>query len=217
MSSSSSGPVLRRARDAALAGGLVLLLGSAGFFLLRYRVYAIPTASMSPLITPGDRVVVDTWSQDAARGDVVLLDGENLQVKRVAAVGGEIITCCDKSYRITTAPTSAGTGPPAAGAESTVVGAGTAPFTVRVGDGRLFVLGDNPAVSLDSRAAASTPSESDGNGTVPASTVRGRVMAVNLDPLPDRAATTLTRTTVALIASAVLLTLAALLTRRRPH
>jgi signal peptidase I len=73
-----SRPWPHRARGATLAGGLVLLLGATGFFLLRYRVYAVPTASMTPLITPGDRVVVDTWSQDAARGDVVLLDGENL-------------------------------------------------------------------------------------------------------------------------------------------
>jgi signal peptidase I len=174
-----SGPWLRRARGIALAGGLVLLLGSTGFFLLRYRVYAVPTASMTPLITPGDRVVVDTWSQDAARGDVVLLDGENLLVKRVAATGGDTITCCHRAALMIGQVT---------------VGAGTTPFTVRVPAGRLFVLGDNAAASLDSRAAAGTPSTTDGDGTLPAGLIRGRVVAVALDPLPDRATAVLTRT-----------------------
>ncbi|GIE34574.1 hypothetical protein Ait01nite_076190 [Actinoplanes italicus] len=89
-----------RARGVALAGGLVLLLGSTGYFLLRYRVHAVPTASMAPVITPGDRVVVDTWSQHAARGDAVLLDGGNLLVKRVAAVGGDTVACCNASGRM---------------------------------------------------------------------------------------------------------------------
>ncbi|BEL03067.1 hypothetical protein Q0Z83_012580 [Actinoplanes sichuanensis] len=206
-----SGPLLRRARGGALAGGLVLLLGSTGFVLLRYRVYAIPTASMAPLITPGDRVVVDTWSQDAARGDIVLLDGESLLVKRVAAIGGDTITCCDETSRIITGSSVVGAPPSAIGAGPTVVGVGTTPFAVRVSDGRLFVLGDNPAVSLDSRAAASTPSDTDGDGTVPADLVRGRVVAVATNPLPDRAAAALTRTAVAFIASIALLIIAALL------
>jgi signal peptidase I len=192
-----SRPWLHRARGATLAGGLVLLLGATGFFLLRYRVYAVPTASMTPLITPGDRVVVDTWSQDAARGDVVLLDGENLLVKRVAAIGGDTITCCDQASRITSGPLT--------------VGAETTPFTVRVNDGHLFVLGDNAAASLDSRAAAATPSTADGDGTVDAGLVRGRVVAVALDPLPDRATATLTRTAGTFAGGLVLLLTAALL------
>jgi signal peptidase I len=198
----------RRARGPVLAAGLALLLGSTGFFLLRYRVYAVPTASMSPLITPGDRVVADTWSQHAARGDVVLLDGGNLLVKRVAAVAGDTVTCCDASGHITSGPVT--------------IGAGTTPFTVRVNASRLFLLGDNPAASLDSRAAASTPSPADGDGTVPASQVRGRAVAV-LSPttatsLPGRAAAGLTVTAWSFATSLLLLAAAALLslTTRRP-
>lgn len=192
---------LHIARGAALATGLTLLLAATGCLLLRYRVYAIPTVSMTPLITPGDRVVVDTWSQDAAVGDVVLLDGENLLVKRVAAIGGETITCCTNTAAITTGEVT--------------VGAGTTPFTVRVPAGRLFVLGDNAAASVDSRAAASTPAADDGDGTLPADLVRGRAVAV-LSPtaqhlLPDRAAPALTRTAWALAAGLASLLIAALL------
>ncbi|MFC4066340.1 signal peptidase I [Actinoplanes subglobosus] len=195
---------LHIARSAALAAGLVMLLASTGWFLLRYRVYAIPTVSMAPLITPGDRVVVDTWSQDAASGDVVLLDGENLLLKRVAATGGETITCCGDASAITTGQVTVGTG--------------TTPFTVRIPAGRLFVLGDNAAASLDSRAAAGTPSAADGDGTLPTTQVRGRAVAV-ISPahqrlLPDRAAATLTRTGMVFAAGLVLLLTAALLTLR---
>ncbi|GGN20846.1 signal peptidase I [Actinoplanes campanulatus] len=82
-----------RIRGLVLAAGLILLLGSAALLLARYRVYAVPSASMSPLIEIGDRIVVDTWSQDAARGDVVLVDGGTRLVKRVAAIGGDVVAC----------------------------------------------------------------------------------------------------------------------------
>lgn len=69
-----------------MALGLLLLLVPAALFLLRYRVFAVPTTSMQPAIVAGDRIVVDTWSRDAAAGDVVLVEAGDLQVKRVAAV-----------------------------------------------------------------------------------------------------------------------------------
>jgi hypothetical protein len=40
--------VLDRLRGLLLAAGLILLVGAAGVFFLRYRVYQVPTTSMSP-------------------------------------------------------------------------------------------------------------------------------------------------------------------------
>ncbi|GGN20848.1 hypothetical protein FHR83_002066 [Actinoplanes campanulatus] len=94
--------------------------------------------------------------------------------------------------------------------------AGNQPFSVTVAPGRLFLLGDNPGISVDSRAAAVTVDPSDGDGTVAATTVGGRVVAV-LAPgergglLPDRAGAALRRTSWVALAGIALLAAAGLL------
>jgi hypothetical protein len=82
----AAGAVVRgRVRDIALAMGLILLLGAGGMFLVRYRVYSVPVTTMEPAIRAGQSIVVDTWSQDTVKDDIVLVDEDGTPVvKRVA-------------------------------------------------------------------------------------------------------------------------------------
>ncbi|BBH67616.1 hypothetical protein ACTI_43010 [Actinoplanes sp. OR16] len=195
-----------RLRGFCLATGLVLLLGSAGLFLIRYRVHTVPTRSMTPAIMPGDRIVVDTWSRTATRGDLVLATApweSDQVVKRVTATEGDPVTCCDADGRMLVG------GVALPGSERS----GDRAFSVRVEAGRLFLTGDNQAVSRDSRSAAS---ESSAVATVGSGSVSGRVVAVAFPVsrtglLPDRAAGTLRAVTWAAAAGLILIVAAALL------
>ncbi|MEU4236187.1 signal peptidase I [Actinoplanes sp. NPDC026619] len=159
-----------RLRGLLLAAGLILQIGAAATFLLRYRVYQVPTTSMSPAIESGDRIVVDTWSRTARRGDIVLVTGTGPSlVKRVAAVAGDTVTCCDA------------TGRPQVNGSAEVIPPSA--LSLRVPAGALFLLGDNLPTSVDSRAT----------GPAAASSVQGRVVALAYPAhlFPDRAAATL--------------------------
>ncbi|GIF21625.1 signal peptidase I [Actinoplanes tereljensis] len=162
-----------RLRGVFLATGLILLVGGAGLFLLRYRVYQVPTTSMTPAIEPADRIVVDTWSRDARSGDVVLIAGNGVDlVKRVAATAGDVVSCCDAAGHLQTG-----------GVALSLPPSGDDPFSVRVPAGQLFLLGDNLPTSVDSRAT----------GPDATSSVLGRVVALAYPArlFPDRAAGTL--------------------------
>ncbi|WP_051159362.1 signal peptidase I [Agromyces subbeticus] len=151
----------------------LLALGAA----LAFGVGHVSHESMRPGLEPGDAVVFDRVVPPA-RGDVVVVadpggwssvDGA-LLVKRVIAVGGDRVVCCE-----------VGTGRlmlnGAALDESYVLDAsrpgGVIPFDVRVADGSLWLVGDNRAASHDSRAEVSSPS----GGTVPGDQVLGVVRA----------------------------------------
>ncbi|GAA2626044.1 hypothetical protein Adu01nite_43890 [Paractinoplanes durhamensis] len=171
-----------------------MLIGAAGVFLLRYRVYQVPTTSMTPAIEPGNRIVVDTWSRTTHRGDMVLVTGEGTDlVKRVAATGGEVAACCDPSGHLQMD-----------GVPLALTPSGDEPFSVRVPAGHLFLLGDNLTASVDSRAT----------GTVPSSDVLGRVVALAYPArlFPDRAAGTLRLVVLAGLLGLSSVLLAALLT-----
>jgi signal peptidase I len=155
----------------AVALGCVLFVGGFAWAGLLYRPYTVPTESMRPTVVPGDRVLAQKVSgSDVHRGDVVVFQdrlwGDMPLVKRVVAVGGDTVACCDKQGRLTV------DGKPVD--ESYLNGGGTASqeaFGTTVHQGELFMLGDNRSVSEDSRLHLA---DAEG-GAVPASDVRGRV------------------------------------------
>ena len=88
---------------------LALLLAAAGVRHFVTQPYRVPSASMEPTLRAGDVILADRASRgQAQRGDVVVFDGtgyfapsaeggERYWVKRVIAVGGERVTCCNDS------------------------------------------------------------------------------------------------------------------------
>lgn len=158
----------------AVALGCVLFLGGFAWAAVQYRPYSVPTGSMQPAVQPGDRVLAHKVSgSEVHRGDVVVfkdrLWGNEPLVKRVVGIGGDVVACCDKQGRLTVDGTPVDetylNGPLPASQES---------FRTRVGPHELFVLGDNRAVSQDSRLHL----EDAEGGAVPADDVKGRVEAV---------------------------------------
>ncbi|WP_426505658.1 S26 family signal peptidase [Dactylosporangium sp. McL0621] len=125
----------------AVALALAVAVGAAagGWALLRRRFVAVTVEglSMRPTLEPGDRVLVRRAGLGAVRpGHVVVLgaSGADLMIKRVAAVPGDPV------------PDLGVTG--VAGSDDRTVP-----------PGRLVVLGDNPAFSLDSRRLGYLPGE----------------------------------------------------------
>jgi signal peptidase I len=178
----------------AVALGLALLVKT---FLV--QMFFVPSQSMSPELEIDDKLLVEKvslWGDgEVERGDVVVFrdpggwlaappelnplqkalslvglypTGGHL-VKRVVAVGGDTVACCDPRDRVTVngAPLDEDYLP--RGAEPS----GT-DFRVDVAPGHLWVMGDNRRNSEDSRFHQDGP----GDGTIPESAVVGRVWAV---------------------------------------
>ncbi len=163
------------------------------------QMFFVPSESMEPLFIKDDRIVVQKisyWRGDVHRGDVVVFKdpggwlgpqaplgpiqkalstmglypaGGHL-VKRVIAVGGDRVRCCDKKGRVTV------NGVPLN--EESYLKKGAAPsersFDVKVPPHRLWVMGDNRGNSEDSRFHQQLR----GHGTIPEDTVVGKVWAV---------------------------------------
>jgi signal peptidase I len=157
----------------AIALGCAMFLGGFAWAGLTYRPYTVPTDSMRPTVVPGDRVLAEKVSEsEVHRGDVVVfkdkLWGNEPLVKRVVGVGGDVVACCDKQGRLTVNGTPVD--------ETYLNGHGLSAqeaFKTTVARGELFMLGDNRAVSQDSRVHL----EDAEGGAVPASDVKGRVDA----------------------------------------
>ena len=166
-----------RARRGSGAGRIVLpifvvLLLLTVLALLYVRQYTVTGESMEPTLMAGDRVFYIGFSE-AKRGDLVIFDAGDLYglvIKRVAGLPGDRIevtadghllrngAAVDEGYLI---PDSLGN---SAMAETTVE------------SGKLFLLGDNRAASIDSRDVRV--------GQVALSSVRGVVtrMLRNTEP-----------------------------------
>ncbi len=153
----------------AIALGMVLMCGGFGLIAVDYRPYRIPSASMSPTLEVGDTVLArTTGGGTVGRGDVVVfrdqLWGGELMVKRVVAVGGDTVACCDTGNRLTV--NGRAVDEPYIDSHQ-LQGAG---FGIEVPAGRLFMMGDNRLNSLDSRMHLDIA-----GGTVPAGDVVARV------------------------------------------
>ncbi|MEV4597719.1 signal peptidase I [Amycolatopsis sp. NPDC049253] len=156
----------------AVAGaiGVVKVLG--------YAMVTVPGGSMAGTIPPGTTVVY-SWGEgrEIHRGDLVVFQADALPdmqpgrlLKRVIAVGGDRVRCCDPGHRIEvngkpiTEPYLDPKVSPAAAAM---------PFSAQVPPGTIFVAGDTRDNSNDSRIHVSAP----GAGAIPLSEVNGVVVA----------------------------------------
>ncbi|WP_406173875.1 signal peptidase I [Streptomyces sp. NBC_00996] len=171
----AGGKVGQRLSGLAVALGLVLFLGGFAWGAVVYRPYTVPTSSMTPTIDAGDRVLAQRIDgSEVRRGDVVVFHDKTwvtnaAVVKRVVAVGGDTVSCCtngkltvngkqiDEPYLAKGSP-----------AEITKIP------TVKVPEGRLFLLGDERQGSLDSSAHLTDAA----SGTVSRNAVTARVDAV---------------------------------------
>ena len=158
----------------AVALGCVLFLGGFGWGAVVYQPYAVPTDSMAPTIESGDRVLAERIDGgEVRRGDVVVFYdavwGNVPMVKRVVAVGGDRVACCDEQGRITI------DGKPVE--ESYLAGDGPASMTAfdeKVPEGSLFLLGDHRTASQDSRVRLGGDAD---HWAVPRAAVQARVDA----------------------------------------
>ncbi len=162
------------------------------------QMFFVPSESMEPLFVADDRILVQKvsyWRGDVERGDVVVFEdpggwldpdpeltpiqralsavglyptGGHL-VKRVIAVGGDEVACCDRQGRVTINDEPL---------DEDYLPEGTRPSTRRfdltVPEDRLWVMGDNRGNSQDSRFHQ----DLEGNGTIPEDAVVGKVWAI---------------------------------------
>jgi signal peptidase I len=122
-----------------------------------FHLYDIPSTSMEPTIVRGDHIVADLWyyrHQQPAAGDLVIAKREGIViVKRVMAVGGNTIRGDDTVIYVNEKkleePYVSHVGYPQDQLDT------FGPVTVPAG--KLFVMGDNREVSLDSRTGEVGP------------------------------------------------------------
>ena len=158
---------------------------------LLLETYTVPSSSMAPTLSPGDRIAVDK-NADVDRGDVVVFiadeafyDGrphrnllervgdffgvrpsERVYVKRVIGLPGDTVRV-DDAGTLHVNDTLVQEPYLADG-----VSASTTPFSTRVPTGRYFVMGDNRPASDDSRNHLGDP----GGGSVRAGDIVGEVV-----------------------------------------
>ncbi len=150
------------------------------------EVRAVDSDSMTPALEPGERILVAKagiarW--DLPSGSLVVFDGADLWaepddpqgsvfVKRIVGIGGDRITCCTSDGRLTR------NGEPLVEPYLDGARSDQQAFDVVVAPDHYWLLGDNRAVSADSRAHLGDP----GGGNVPASRIIGTVEAVVWPP-----------------------------------
>jgi signal peptidase I len=139
----------------------------------------------------GDIIVFDgtgSWDPDAApkslnifskaaselEGIVGISHDSSIYIKRVIGLPGDHVACCNAKHQITVDGVAL--------SESSYLYPGAAPsaqkFNITVPSGRLWVMGDNRAVSYDSRGHMGDP----GGGTIPESGVLGRAFVIIWPP-----------------------------------
>ena len=171
-----------RRRKPVVVGAIVVmvvavLLGSVAIRHFVAEPYVVESRSMEPELHQGDRLLVDKVVYrlaDAKRGDIVVLDTADIAggssaelgktiVKRVVGLPGDVVSAQNGRLFIDGSPIDE---PWLGDVQTTGFG------PVQVPEGALFVLGDERALSVDSRTF----------GTVPIGAVRGRVEAIIWPP-----------------------------------
>jgi signal peptidase I len=137
---------------------LYLLVTGVGLALLLQAFvigsFYIPSGSMENTLLVNDRVIVNKLHGDSERGDIVVFKGwDGLDtIKRVIAVGGDKVVCCDAKKRITV------NGVPL---EEKYLFPDDFPsgknFSHTVPKGKLWLMGDHRSSSADSRSHVGMP------------------------------------------------------------
>ena len=150
---------------------VVLLVTSIVIPIESITPYSMPSTSMAKTIVPPDEIFAAPGS-GIRRGDVVVLHlpatvaGANGDfVKRVIGLPGDHVACCARGHvTVNGKPLNESYLYPGDPPSRTT-------FSVRLGHGQLWVMGDHRKISLDSQDW----------GPVPASDVIGRIILVNHD------------------------------------
>ena len=145
------------------------LIGSLIAAGVTTRIYTDTSTSMQPAINAGDRLPV-TLGAGINRGDVVVLripseglGSDDTFVKRVIGLPGDHVACCDADGKVTVNGRAL---------DETYLYPGDQPstimFSVTLGPGKIWVMGDQRLISKDSREW----------GQVPRSDVVGPVLVI---------------------------------------
>lgn len=151
----------------ALSAALVVAgIGLAGKTMHQFYERA---GGMANTLQPGDRIFVE-FGTNVRRGDIVVFRmpasvraAPGAYVKRVIGLPGDHVACCDAQGRVTVNGQAI---------DETYINPAGPPsrftFSVTLGPGQIWMLGDNRNVSYDSR----------GFGPIPQSAITGRVVDV---------------------------------------
>lgn len=114
-----------------------LLCGLGVFLLFRFVLFLgyVPSASMEPTISTDSLIIGNRFCGELLRGDIVIFERNGTcLVKRIAAVPGDTVYLDDQTHTV-----------------SVNVETENATRVLEVPEDSYFMLGDNAAVSIDSR------------------------------------------------------------------